>query len=54
VSLSGNGGFSSPNGCFQIIALNIVDSGGGSLSNGCLATGGLPIGGSATASRLVE
>jgi Flp pilus assembly protein TadG len=55
VSLSGNGGFSSPNSCFQIVALDVVDSGNGTLSNGCIGSGVVPIGGSAgSASRLVE
>jgi Flp pilus assembly protein TadG len=54
-SLSGNGGFSSPNGCFQIIAFDIIDSGNGTLSNGCVGSGVVPIGGSpGSPSRLVE
>ena len=52
VTLAGNGSFSSSNGCFQIIALDIVDTGNGTLSDGCVGNGGVPIGGSST--KLVE
>lgn len=52
VSLAGNGSFSSPNGCFQIVAQDIVDSGGGTLSDGCVGTGVILGGGSPGTSAL--
>ena len=52
VSLSGNGSFSSPSGCFEIIAQDVIGTGNGTLSDGCIGEGLPPIGGSVA--QLVE